>query len=124
LASKFHQNLNYFLVTLKLPTARWVNLSVEKHNRYSSGGKFSPFSIKAFCPGALSLSSGLALAQRHVSTSGDLGYHIELYLILGYLAADNSLHQIIQEFPYLSKEQIALCLDYAQDLPEFEIVTC
>ncbi|HLO86343.1 MAG TPA: DUF433 domain-containing protein [Nostocaceae cyanobacterium] len=50
------------------------------------------------------------------------GTRIAVSLILGYLAAGKSQDEIIQEFPDLSKEQIAACLDYARDLAEFETV--
>ncbi|MFH7029949.1 MAG: DUF433 domain-containing protein [Heteroscytonema crispum UTEX LB 1556] len=43
-------------------------------------------------------------------------------LVLGYLATGQTQDEIIQEFPGLSKEQIAACLDYARDLSEFETV--
>jgi len=47
---------------------------------------------------------------------------IPVSLILGYLAAGNTHNEIIEEFPDLSKEQIAACLDYARELSEFETV--
>ena len=50
------------------------------------------------------------------------GTRIPVSLILGYLAAGNMYEEIIQEFPDLSKEQIAACLDYARALSEFETV--
>ncbi len=50
------------------------------------------------------------------------GTRIPVSLILGYLAAGNTHDEILQEFPDLSKEQIAACLDYARDLSEFETV--
>lgn len=40
------------------------------------------------------------------------GTRIPVSLILGYLAAGNSLEQIIAEFPDLRHEQIAACLEY------------
>jgi len=43
-------------------------------------------------------------------------------LILGYLAAGNTVEKIIQEFPDLNREQISACLDFARDLSEFEAV--
>jgi len=49
------------------------------------------------------------------------GTRIPVSLILGYLAAGNSAEDIIKEFPDLTKEQIAACLDYARDLSEFEV---
>jgi uncharacterized protein (DUF433 family) len=50
------------------------------------------------------------------------GTRIRVSLILGYLAAGNTYDHIIQEFPDLSNEQIAACLDYARELSEFETV--
>ena len=42
--------------------------------------------------------------------------------VLGYLAAGKSSEDITAEFPDLTREQIAACLDYARELPEFEAV--
>jgi len=50
-----------------------------------------------------------------------IGTRIPVSLILGYLAAGNTVEDIIKEFPDLTKEQIAACLDYARDLSEFEV---
>jgi uncharacterized protein (DUF433 family) len=50
------------------------------------------------------------------------GTRIPVSLILGYLATGNTPDEIVQEFPDLSKEQIAACLDYARELSEFETV--
>ncbi|MBM4047024.1 MAG: DUF433 domain-containing protein [Planctomycetes bacterium] len=49
------------------------------------------------------------------------GTRIPVSLILGYLAAGNTAEDIIGEFPDLTKEQIAACLDYARELSEFEV---
>jgi uncharacterized protein (DUF433 family) len=49
------------------------------------------------------------------------GTRIPVSLILGYLAAGASYAKIIKEFPDLTKEQIAACLDYARELSEFEV---
>jgi len=49
------------------------------------------------------------------------GTRISVSLILGYLAAGKDFEEIIKEFPDLTKEQIAACLDYARDLSEFEV---
>lgn len=49
------------------------------------------------------------------------GTRIPVSLILGYLAMGNTFEEIIREFPDLTKEQIAACLDYARDLSEFEV---
>ena len=46
---------------------------------------------------------------------------IPVSLILGYLAGGFSVEKVIQEFPDLTREQIAACLDYARDLAEFEV---
>jgi len=49
------------------------------------------------------------------------GTRIPVSLILGYLAAGKSSEEIIEEFPDLTREHIAACLDYARQLSEFEI---
>jgi uncharacterized protein (DUF433 family) len=49
------------------------------------------------------------------------GTRIPVSLILGYLAAGNTVEEIIKEFPDLTKEKIAACLDYARELSEFEV---
>ena len=48
------------------------------------------------------------------------GTRIAVCIIFGYLATGATVEQIIQEFPYLSKEQIFACLDYARDLSNFD----
>lgn len=45
---------------------------------------------------------------------------IPVSLILGYLAEENTFGEIIEEFPDLTRKDIAACLDYARDLSEFE----
>jgi uncharacterized protein (DUF433 family) len=50
------------------------------------------------------------------------GTRIPVGLVLGYLAAGKTAEDIIAEFPGLTREQIAACLDYARDLAEFEAV--
>jgi len=49
------------------------------------------------------------------------GTRIPVSLILGYLASGSTSDEIIKEFPDLTKDQIAACLDYARDLSEFEV---
>ena len=49
------------------------------------------------------------------------GTRIPVSLVLGYLAAGNTVEKIIEEFPDLTREQIAACLDYARELSELEI---
>ncbi len=49
------------------------------------------------------------------------GTRIPVSLILGYLAAGNTPEEIIGGFEYLTREQIAACLEYARDLSEFEV---
>ena len=48
------------------------------------------------------------------------GTRIPVGLVLGYLAAGKTAGDIIAEFPDLTPEQIAACLDYARELAEFE----
>jgi uncharacterized protein (DUF433 family) len=50
------------------------------------------------------------------------GTRIPVALVLGHLAAGKSSSDILMEFPDLSSEQIAACLDYARELSEFEAV--
>lgn len=50
------------------------------------------------------------------------GTRIPVSFILGYLAASNGHKEIIKEFPDLTEEQIAACLNYARELSEFEVV--
>jgi len=49
------------------------------------------------------------------------GTRISVSLVLGYLAAGCSPGQIIAEFPDLTSDQVAACLDYARDLAEFAV---
>jgi len=51
------------------------------------------------------------------------GTRIPVSLILGYLAAGNTVEEIIEELPDITKEQISACLDFARELSEFEAVT-
>jgi uncharacterized protein (DUF433 family) len=50
------------------------------------------------------------------------GTRIPVGLVLGYLAAGKTPADILVEFPDLTNEQIAACLDYARELSEFEAV--
>ena len=47
---------------------------------------------------------------------------IPVGLVLGYLAAGKTPDDIVAEFPDLTRDQIAACLDYARELAEFEAV--
>ena len=49
------------------------------------------------------------------------GTRIPASLILGYLAAGHTAEEIIAEFPDLTHDQIAACLDYARNLAEFAV---
>jgi uncharacterized protein (DUF433 family) len=50
------------------------------------------------------------------------GTRIPVGVVLGYLAAGKAVDDIVAEFPDLTRDQIAACLDYARDLAEFEAV--
>lgn len=50
------------------------------------------------------------------------GTRIPVALVLGHLAAGKSPADILTEFPDLTTEQIAACLDYARELSEFEAI--
>ena len=51
------------------------------------------------------------------------GTRIPVSLLLGYLANGKTHREITKEFPELTKEQVAACLDYARELAEFDVVT-
>ena len=50
------------------------------------------------------------------------GTRIAVAVVLGYLASGRRAEEIVAEFPDLTGEQIAACLDYARELAEFEAV--
>jgi uncharacterized protein (DUF433 family) len=50
------------------------------------------------------------------------GTRIPVSLVLGYLAAGKTAEEIFAEFPDLTREHIAACLDYARDLAEFGVM--
>jgi uncharacterized protein (DUF433 family) len=50
------------------------------------------------------------------------GTRIPAALILGYLACGRDADAILQEFPGVTHEDVAACLDYARDLAEFTTV--
>ena len=50
------------------------------------------------------------------------GTRIPVGLVLGYLATGKTSADIVAEFPDLTNERIAACLDYARELAEFEAV--
>jgi uncharacterized protein DUF433 len=50
-----------------------------------------------------------------------LGAGRPVYVCRNDKALELSPEEIIAEFPNLTREQIAACLDYARDLAEFEV---
>lgn len=48
------------------------------------------------------------------------GTRIPVALLLGYLAAQRTAEQILQQFPELTPADIAACLDFARDPADFE----
>jgi len=50
------------------------------------------------------------------------GTRIPVGLVLGYLADGKTADIIVAEFPDLTRDQIAACLDYARELAEFEAI--
>ncbi|MGH9396104.1 MAG: DUF433 domain-containing protein [Terriglobia bacterium] len=67
--------------------------------------------------------------EKHITSDPEIlrgkprlkGTRIPASLVLGYLAAGKTPERVIAEFPDLTPEQIAACLDYARDLAEFEV---
>jgi len=51
------------------------------------------------------------------------GTRIPVALILGYLAAGRDAAAIQREFPDLTPDDVAACLEYARQLAEFEAAT-
>jgi uncharacterized protein (DUF433 family) len=43
------------------------------------------------------------------------GMRITVYDVLGYLAAGMTIEQIMEDFPYLTRDDIYACLSYAAD---------
>lgn len=43
------------------------------------------------------------------------GMRITVYDVLSYLAAGTSIPELLEEFPYLTKEDVLACLSYAAD---------
>lgn len=68
--------------------------------------------------------------REHIVSTSDIlrgkprikGTRISVSLILGHLAAGDSDAQILKEYPDLTREHIAACLDFARDLAEYEVV--
>jgi uncharacterized protein (DUF433 family) len=50
------------------------------------------------------------------------GSRIPVALILGYLAAERSAAEILEQYPDLAQADLAACLDFARDLADFEVV--
>ena len=50
------------------------------------------------------------------------GTRIPVGLVLGYLAAGWTSGRLLEEFPDLTEDHLAACLDFARDLASFEIV--
>lgn len=50
------------------------------------------------------------------------GTRIPVALILGYLAANRTTVEILEEYPDLISDDLTACLGYARDLADFEAV--
>ena len=67
--------------------------------------------------------------QDHIVSSSEVlkgkprirGTRIPASLVLGYLASGATVEDIMEEYPDLTKDDIAACLSYARDLAEFEV---
>lgn len=46
---------------------------------------------------------------------------IPVSLVLGYLASGATPEKVMEEFPDLTRQDVAACLSYARDLSEFEV---
>ena len=43
------------------------------------------------------------------------GTRISVYDVLGWLAADMSIEEILEDFPHITREQVLACLAFAAD---------
>jgi hypothetical protein len=69
-----------------------------------------------FRRGGLRFGAG-AQAASDTAANGQNGCHETLaHLVLGYLAAGKTAEDIVAEFPDITRDQIAACLDYAREL--------
>lgn len=50
------------------------------------------------------------------------GMRITVYDVLGYLASGMSNEEIINDFPYLTRDDILACLSYAADRERLQLV--
>jgi uncharacterized protein (DUF433 family) len=50
------------------------------------------------------------------------GTRIPVALILGFLASGASVEEIMNEYPDITREHVAACLDYARELAEYRVV--
>jgi uncharacterized protein (DUF433 family) len=57
----------------------------------------------------------LATVPHHFEKSYIRGMRITVYDVLSYLAAGMSYEEILEDFPYLTREDILACLSYAAD---------
>ncbi|GAB1450940.1 DUF433 domain-containing protein [Draconibacterium sp.] len=51
------------------------------------------------------------------------GMRIAVHDVLGYLASGMSFEEILDDFPYLEKEDILACLSYAANKERIELCT-
>jgi uncharacterized protein (DUF433 family) len=51
------------------------------------------------------------------------GMRITVYEVLSYLAAGMTTEQVLDDFPYLTREDILACLSYAADREKQTLVT-
>jgi uncharacterized protein (DUF433 family) len=49
------------------------------------------------------------------------GMRITVYDVLSYLAGGTTLQEILEDFPYLTEEDIRACLSYAADREQFSL---
>jgi len=67
--------------------------------------------------------------KQHIESTPDIlggkprlkGTRIPVSLILGHLAEGASVADIIVQYPDLTPDLIAACLDYARELADFEV---
>ena len=51
------------------------------------------------------------------------GMRITVYDVLGYLASGMTYEEVLYDFPYLTKEDILACLEYAAERERQTVIT-
>ena len=98
--------------TPRSPSQEKRSLSVDPH---------TPRGLPVYFQGRFIFPRPYVLLVRLLLKPRIKGTRIPVSLVLGYLADGYSEEKIIAEFPDLTEQRIAACLDYARELADFEV---